>query len=90
MRLLLLVSLLVLVLTAVVWSQGAYQDDDGEQFTQPRTKEFDRITETLHYYGRIFMKVGAVLLGIVVLKIINPLNLYYNAGDRARNRLLSK
>jgi len=76
----------MLALTSVAWSQRAYQSEDGEEIHRQRSEQFDRIEETLRHYGKIFLKVGAVLLGIVVLKIINPLNLYYNAGDRALRR----
>jgi len=60
--------------------------EDGEEINQQRSEQFDRIEKTLRHYGKVFLKVGAVLLGIVVLKIINPLNLYYNASDRALKR----
>ncbi len=83
----LLACLLILALTSVVWSQGAYQVEGGDQVHQRRTDQFDHITETLTGYGKIFLKVaGVVLLGILALKIIP--NLYYHAGDRALKRAL--
>jgi hypothetical protein len=86
LRALFLACLLTLALAGITRSQGAYQMEDGEGIRRQQTNAFDEMNEALRRHGKTFLKVGAVLLGIVVLKIINPLNLYYNAGDRALKR----
>jgi len=78
--------LLTLAWAGITWSQDGYQIEDGEGIRRQQTDAIDKMNEALRKYGKISLKVGAVLLGIVILKIINPLNLYYNAGDRALKR----
>lgn len=81
-----LACLLVLILTTVAWSQRGYEQEGSEGIQKVRSEQFDKMTEALQRYGKICLKVGAVILGLLFLKIINPINLYYNAGDRALRR----
>ena len=81
----LLAWLVMLSTTTALWSQRAYDVEGGDEL-QPRLDELDRIIETLQGWRKYFLWGGAALLGIALLKIINPINLYYNAGDRALRR----
>jgi len=76
------VVLLALVLTAVAFGQDA-TDDDGYGLTSRRgLEQIDRIEEAMYHYGKIFLKVFAVVVGIIILKIISPFQRYQGAKDR--------
>lgn len=82
----LLACLVVLALTAPLWGRVAPDDDPESQIERRGFDQIDRLHEALHRWGRIFVYVAAALLGIVAIKIINPLGIYYGSQDRLLKR----
>ena len=82
---LLLVCLMTLAWTVAGLGQEA-PDDEGYDFDRRGLDQLDRINEALHRYGRIFLWVGAALLGIVILKIISPFRIYHSTNERLLRR----
>ncbi|UCD48834.1 MAG: hypothetical protein JSW27_15015 [Phycisphaerales bacterium] len=78
---------MVLALSVVTLAQDE-ADDERYDINRRGLDQLDRINEALHRYGKIFLKVGAVLAGIVLLKIISPWRLYYNASERLLRRAM--
>ena len=82
---LLLVCLVTLAWTATGLAQEAL-DDEGYDLDRRGLDQLDRINEALHRGGRIFLRVGAVLLGLVILKIISPFRIYHSTNERLLRR----
>jgi len=80
-----LVGFVVLALSVVTVARET-SDDEGYDFNRRGLDQLDRIHETLTRYGKLSLKVGAVLLGVIVLKILNPLRFYHGANDRLLER----
>ncbi len=81
--------LVCLFMLSLATSTLGRDQDDPEGFDQVDRRGLDQIdilTEKLHRVGKIALKVGAVLMGLVVLKIINPFQRYHNAQDRLLER----
>jgi len=80
-----LVCLVTLAWTAAGLAQEA-PDDEGYDIDRRGLDQLDRINEALRRYGRIFLRVGAVLLGIVLLKIISPFRIYHSTSEKLLKR----
>ena len=80
-------ALVVLALSVVAVAQDE-SDDERYDINRRGLDQLDRINEALHHYGKIFLKVGAVLIGIVLLKILSPWRLYYSASERLLRRAM--
>ncbi len=87
-RVLILAGLVGLAFSAVTLAQEVPDDEDRYDFDRRGLDQLDRINEALHRYGKIFLKVGAVLVAIVILKIFSPFRIYYNASDRLLRRAM--
>ena len=61
-------------------------DDDGYDIRRHGPDPLDHIHEALNRYGRIFLWIGAALMGIIMLKIINPFRIYHSTSDRLIER----
>ncbi len=85
-RAMVLASLLALVLAGAVWGQVLGDEETERQLERRGFDQFDRIHEALHRWGRVFVWVAAALLGIVAIKIIDPLRFYYGSHDRLLKR----
>ncbi len=83
-----LIGLVLLALTTPLWAQAAPDDEAAteKQIERRGFDQFDRIHEALRRWGRIFVYVAAALLGIVAIKIIDPLRFYYGSHDRLLKR----
>jgi len=76
----------VLVLPAVAAAQGS-REDDGYGLTSRRgLDQLDQINEALRRYGKTSLKVAAVVLAIIIIKIISPVGIYHGMKDRLLNR----
>jgi hypothetical protein len=80
------VLLLVLTLTAAALAQEATDDEGYDLSSRRGLDQIDRIEEKMRHYGRIFLKVGLVFAGLVVLKIISPFQRYQGTKDRLVER----
>ncbi|MBP7053192.1 MAG: hypothetical protein KBE65_19470 [Phycisphaerae bacterium] len=80
-------ALLVLALTASSWARA---DSDDEAFVdlppQRRENPIDEMTAALRRYGRVFLYVGLGLSGLLVLKIVAPVQVYYGFQERRLKR----
>lgn len=86
-RLLILIGFLVLVLSVVTLAQDE-TDQERYDINRRGLDQLDRINEALHHYGRIFLKVGVVLAGLVLLKLFSPFRIYYDANERLLKRAM--
>jgi len=76
----------VSLLPAVAAAQGS-RDDDGYGLTSRRgLDQLDQINEALRRYGKVSLKVAAVLLAIIIIKIISPVGVYHGMKDRLLKR----
>jgi len=85
-RVLILVCLAVLVLTAVAFGQRADDEEGYDQINRRGFEQIDRLNAALQHAGKIFVWVGAALLLIVAWRIISPFRTY----DILRDRLLKR
>ena len=80
-----LLAALVLVLSAPIFAQQIA--DEGEYDVRRHGPDpLDDIHEALNRYGRMFLWIGAGLVAIIVLKIVNPFRLWHGANDRLLER----
>jgi len=77
-----IVCLVVLAFTAAASGPVAYEGEEFEQINRQGLGQIDRINEALQRTGRIFFRLGVVLLAIVALKIIGPLQICHSIKDR--------
>ena len=82
----LLACLVALALVTPLWGQATEEDEVQTDLERRGFDQFDRIHETLHRWGKIFVWVAAGLLVIVAIKIIDPLRFYYGSQDRLLKR----
>jgi hypothetical protein len=82
----LLACLVALTLAAPLRGQATDEDEVQTELERRGFDQFDRIHEALHRWGKIFVWVAAALLGIVAIKIIDPLRFYYGSHDRLLKR----
>jgi len=82
-------GLAVLALTAAAWGQTTSNDDGFPDFNRRGFEQIDRIEQALRRYGRIFLWVGAGLTGVIILKIISPLQIYYGAQEGRLRRAVN-
>ncbi|MEN6424315.1 MAG: hypothetical protein ABFE13_03055 [Phycisphaerales bacterium] len=70
---------IVLTLAVVSWGRAARSEDEGfVELPKPqRVNPIDEIEAALHKYGRIFLYIGLGLSGLLVLKIVAPVQIYY-------------
>ncbi|HSV98550.1 MAG TPA: hypothetical protein VLI39_00145 [Sedimentisphaerales bacterium] len=62
-------------------------DDDGFGMVTRRTNDpFDRISDALRRYGRIFLWIGIGLSAVLAIKILAPVQIYYGMQDRRLRR----
>jgi hypothetical protein len=80
------VSIIVLSLVASSWGRAESDDDGFEVPPQQRVNPIDEMTAALHRYGRIFLWVGLGLSGLLVLKIVAPVQIYYGFQERRLKR----
>ncbi len=85
-RVLAMVCLLVLSVTAVAWGQEPYDEDGFQRFGDRGPDPIDQINEALHRWGRVFLGVGVALSVIIFLKIVGPVQLYDNLNERRLRR----
>lgn len=79
------------LLLAVAPSSAAFgqdlPDDEGYGLTSRRgLEQIDRMEEKLRHYGKICLKVGAVLAGIAIIKIIGPFQRYQGTKEKMVER----
>lgn len=80
--------LVLLAVAAVAWGQAS--DDDGfPDINRRGFEQIDRIEEALRRYGRIFLWVAAGLTGVIILKIISPVQIYYGAQEGRLRRAVN-
>jgi len=78
--------LLLLALASIAFAQGS-EDDVGYDILRRRGPDpIDQINAALHRWSKVFFVVGAVLLGIVTLKIVNPLEVYHGTNEKLLKR----
>ncbi|HPC94262.1 MAG TPA: hypothetical protein PLU87_04910 [Sedimentisphaerales bacterium] len=82
----LLACLVALALAAPLWGQATDEDEVQTELERRGFDQFDHIHEALHRWGKVFVWVAAALLGIVAIKIIDPLRFYYGSHDRLLKR----
>lgn len=86
-RMLALSGMILLAIAAV--SRGRVDSDD-EAFVdlppQRRENPIDEMTAALHRYGRVFLYIGLGLSGLLVLKIVAPVQIYYGLQERRLRR----
>ena len=80
-----LICLVLLASTVAVWAQEGYEGV-YERINEPGSNPLDRINAALHKFGRIFLMIGAALLGLVALKLIGPFRVYYSAEEKLLKR----
>lgn len=81
-----LFCLVVLAMATAALGRQADEPEGVDEVEHRGLDQIDIITQKLHRYGHISLKVGAVLLGIIILKIINPFQQYHSAQDRLLER----
>jgi hypothetical protein len=66
------------VLTASVWGRAGSEEEGFAGLSpEKRANPIDDIEAALHRYGRIFLWIGIGLSGVLVLKILAPVQIYY-------------
>lgn len=82
----LLLALVVLSLATLAMAREEGRSEGYDDVDRRNLDQIDIITEKLHRYGKVSLKVGGVLLGLLVLKMINPFQRYHSAQDRLLER----
>lgn len=78
-----LIVLSLLTFGGDLLGQSGYEADDVPQVQRRGLDQMDHFTESLRRARKICIRVGIVLLLLAVLKVLNPLQLYYGAQDRS-------
>jgi len=66
------------VLAAAVGGRARSENDGFIELPNPqRVNPIDEMSAALHKYGRIFLYIGLGLSGLLVLKIVAPVQIYY-------------
>ncbi len=82
----LLACLVALALASPLRAQPIEEDEVQTELERRGFDQFDRMQEALQRWGRIFIYIAAALLGIVAIKIIDPIGMYYGSQDRLLKR----
>jgi len=82
-------GLMMLALATMAGGQTSTDDDGFPDINRRGFEQIDRIEQTLRRYGRIFLWVGAGLTGLVILKMIGPVQLYYGAQEGRLRRAVN-
>ncbi len=82
----LLACLAALALAGPLSAQAIDEDEVQTELERRGFDQFDRMQEALQRWGRIFIYIAAALLGIVAIKIIDPIGMYYGSHDRLLKR----
>ena len=78
-----LIVLSLLTFGGDLLGQSGYEADDVPQVQRRGLDQMDHFTESLRRARKICIRVGIVLFLLAVLKVLNPLQLYYGAQDRS-------
>ncbi len=80
--------LITLAFAAASWGRAQPGEEGFVEMPAPRANPIDEISEALRRYGRIFLWVGLGLSGLLVLKIIAPVQIYYGFQERRLKRAI--
>jgi hypothetical protein len=78
--------LVLLLVATAMFAQGQRDDEAYDILDRRGTDPIDEITAALHRWSKVFLIVGAVLLGIVALKIVKPFEVYRSTNERMLKR----
>ncbi|MBN1361905.1 MAG: hypothetical protein JW993_15010 [Sedimentisphaerales bacterium] len=81
-----LACLALLAAATVTFAQGAQDDEPYDILNRRGPDPVDQITTALHRWSKVFLIVGAALLGVVALKIINPFEVYHRTSEKLLKR----
>lgn len=69
---------LLLALAPLCWGRAQSEDEGFVGLPEPqRVNPIDEIEAAMHRYGRVFLYIGLGMSGLLVLKIVAPVQIYY-------------
>jgi len=74
--------IIVLAFTVASWGRAESEEEGFTGYSpEKRANPIDEIEAALHRYGRVFLYVGLGLSGILLLKIVAPVQIYYGLQE---------
>ncbi len=85
-----LACLLLLVAATGAAARGMPDDEAYDILDRRGPDPIDQISAALHRWSKVFLAVGAILLGIVALKVISPFEVYHSANEKLLKRTVRR